>query len=119
MLYSNIRIKDPYWAIMQGRLFKKKYAYPGALIRQGRLIGMGRLFRHLRQPRVKVNKGLQWGNVKQRPFRQIYTYSRIFLLFQAHSDIFSHNQIFSGILKTYSNIFRTLFNTSILRTLVY
>ena len=93
---------------MQGRLLKKKYAYPGALIRQGRLIGMGRLFRHLRQPRVKVNKGLQWGNVKQRPFRQIYAYSRIFLLFQVHSVIIRHFQEFFRHIQTYSEPCSTL-----------
>ena len=56
-----------------------------------------------------LNNGLQWGNIKQNPFKQIYACSRIF----------RHIQIKSGIFRNYSGIFRTLCNPGIFKTMVY
>ena len=55
----------------------------------------------------------QWGHVKQKPFGQIFRY------IHAYFDIFRHNQAYSGIIQAYSDIFRTLCNHDILRTLTY
>ena len=46
-----------------------------------------------------LDKGLQWVNVKRKPFRQI--------------------QAYPGIIQAYSGIFRTLCNPGIFTTLVY
>ena len=67
----------------------------------------------------------KWGNIKQKPFRQILAYSRIFQPIQECSDISKHSQPHSGILRNYSGIFWTLCNPvifkiwSIFRTLSY
>ena len=53
---------------------------------------------------VFLYKSLQWVNVKQKLFRQISAY---------------HNQAYQGIIQPYLNIFRTLINLCILRTVVY
>ena len=45
---------------------------------------------------VPLDKGLQWANVKQKPFRQVHP----------------------GIIQAYSGIFRTLCNPDIFRTVV-
>ena len=54
------------------------------------------------------------GNVKQKPFRQIYAYSCIFRQIQTHLNTFRHNktiQTYSGIIQTIcSDIFWTLCN---------
>ena len=68
---------------------------------------------------VPLDKGLRWGNVKQKPFRQIWINTHIFLHILTYSDIFRSNQVYSGIIQTYSFIFRTLCNADIFRTLVY
>ena len=44
----------------------------------------------------------RWGNVKQKPFKQIQAYSHIFRHIQAYSDISRHNQAYSGIIQLYS-----------------
>ena len=58
----------------------------------------------------------KWENVKQKPFRQIWAYSRIFRDIQTYSDI---NQTYSGIFWNYTGIFSTLCNPGIFRTVVY
>ena len=44
----------------------------------------------------------KWGKVKQKPFKQIYAYSRIFRHIDAYSDISRHNQAYLGIIQAYS-----------------
>ena len=56
---------------------------------------------------------------RQKPFRQIFVYSRMFPPILTYSDIFRHNQIYSGIIQTYSCIFRTMCNRDIFRILAY
>ena len=58
-------------------------------------------------------------NVNRKPFRQISANSRIFQHIQVYSDTFWNNQAYSGILQAYSDIFRTLCNPDIFRTLAY
>ena len=43
----------------------------------------------------------------------------IFTHIHAYSDIFKHKQTYPGIITTYSDMFRTLCNPGIFRTLVY
>ena len=52
-------------------------------------------------PRVLVDKGLKWGNVKQKPFRR-------FRYIHVYSSIFRHIQAESGILRNDSSIFRQI-----------
>ena len=54
------------------------------------------------QSSIQVDKRLQWANVKQKPFRNILSYSRIFRHIRAYSVIFRHNQAYLGILQAYS-----------------
>ena len=60
----------------------------------------------------------KWGNVKQKPFRQIWAYSRMFWHIPAYSDISRCNQANLGIFRNYSDTFWTLWNPGIFRTLV-
>ena len=43
----------------------------------------------------------KWRNVKQKPFRQTYAYSRIFRHIQTYPDIIRHIQAYSGIIQAY------------------
>ena len=68
----------------------------------------------------------KWGNIKQKPFRQIQAYSHIFRHIQTHSDKFIHNQAYSQPCATlaYSELWYIsnpgIFKTrGILKTLVY
>ena len=56
---------------------------------------------------------------RQKPLRQIFVYSRIFSPILTYSGILKHNQIYSGIIQTYSRIFRTLCNPNIFTSLVH
>ena len=61
------------------------------------------------QSSIQVDKRLQWANVKQKPFRNILSYSRIFRHIRAYSVIFRNS----------TGIFKTLCNPRIFKTLVY
>ena len=54
------------------------------------------------QSSIQVDKRLQCANVKQKPFRNILSYSRIFRHIRAYSVIFRHYQAYLGILQAYS-----------------
>ena len=60
------------------------------------------------QSSIQVDKPLQWANVKQKPFRNILSYSRIIRHIRAYSVIFRHNQAYLGILQAYSKLCVTL-----------
>ena len=59
---------------------------------------------------VQVDKGLQWGHVKQKPSQQIQAYLRIFWHYQAYFHMFKYNHLYSGTSQLCSDIFRTLCN---------
>ena len=44
----------------------------------------------------------KWGNVKQKPLRQIQAFSHIFQHIQTYSDVIRHIQTHSGIIQAYS-----------------
>ena len=59
---------------------------------------------------VDLNKGLQRGRLKQKPFRQISPYL----------DIFRHMQIYSGIIRHVQELFRHIQNNpGKFKTMVY
>ena len=62
---------------------------------------------------VPLDKGLQWGNVKQMPDLGIFTH------IPAYSGIIRHLQAQSGLFNNYSGMLRTLCNSGIFGNLVY
>ena len=64
----------------------------------------------------KVDKRLQRENVKQKSSSK---YIHIFLHIQAYSEIFRHNQTYSGFIQAYTGMSRTLYNPGISRTPAY
>ena len=61
---------------------------------------------------------MKWGNVKQKPLRQIQAYSGVFRHMKAYSDIIRHIQAYSSRFRNYSDISLTLCNPDKFRTLV-
>ena len=57
---------------------------------------------------IQVDKGLQWEHTKQKLFRQIKVYSRLFWNNQVYSDIFWYNQAYSEIIQAYSEPYVTM-----------
>ena len=57
---------------------------------------------------IQVDKGLQWEHTKQKLFRQIKVYLRLFWNNQVYSDIFWYNQAYSEIIQAYSEPYVTM-----------
>ena len=75
-----------------------------------------------KQPHVSKDKGLQWENIKRKPFRHIYAYSGITRLFRTYSDIIVFTWILFRHIKAYSEPCVSLAyskNPGIIRTLAY